>query len=327
MNIAIIGCGRIFNKHHNAIKRNSKINLIGICDIDKDRLSSIDIDNNLKFQKIENILTIRNLDLVTIATPSGMHPKHSIMFLKNGFNILIEKPLGTSIKDVKSIFKNNPHRKKIYIVKQNRFNPTIIKLKKLLVNNFFGKIHFVQSNIFWSRDNNYYDSDSWRGTKKLDGGALLNQASHYVDLIFWLFGKPKFSNSIRSRQRAQIETEDTFSSNLILENGIHCNLNVTTSTPHSNLEGSITIISEKASIKISGTALNQVEYVISGEKKFNDLRNLNYKIDNIYGYGHENIYKEIYKDLILNKKNDSVPALDGIPSLEWILKQYKGKIY
>ena len=328
MKVAIIGCGRIFDKHFQAINENEKIKLVAVCDKDKKKLLNIKTKGILKYTNINDLVKLSDLDLITIATPSGMHPKHTIQCLNKGHNVLIEKPLGTSIKQVESIFKNNPYKKKIYIVKQNRFNPTIVKLKNFLEKRLFGKIFFVQSNVFWSRNQSYYNSDNWRGTKKLDGGALLNQASHYVDLIFWLFGKPKISSSIRSKRNAKIEMEDTFSSSMILENNIHCNLNVTTSTPFSNLEGSITIISEHASIKISGKALNKVEYIFSENTKLKYLKKFNYKIDNIYGSGHHQIYKEILKDLNhKNIKNESIPAKEGIDSLKWILKQYKGRIY
>lgn len=326
LSIAIIGCGRISNKHIEAINNNKFLELNAVCDIDKNKLNKI--DNKIsKYTNIDLMLLNQRFDLVSICTPSGVHPEHAIKCIKNKNNVLIEKPLGTNLKEVKKIFEiNKKFNNQLFIVKQNRFNPTIQYLKKLISENLLGKIYFIEINVIWSRGKDYYTSAEWRGTKKLDGGTLLNQASHYVDLMFWLFGKPVLTQSLRTKLKADIETEDTFSANLLLENNIHCSFNATTTAYEKNIEGSILINCEKGSIKISGEALNKVNYINSKVKKILDLKKYEYQIDNVYGNGHVNVYKEIEKSLN-GKTNQALMAKDGLNSLEWILEQYRKKIY
>ncbi len=327
LNIGIIGCGRIFKKHFIAINKNSNLSLRAICDTNIKKLNKINLSNINKYTNIDDMLVYEDLDLITICTPSGLHPVHAIKCLKNNNNILIEKPLGTNINEVNKIFNvNKVYKKKIFLVKQNRFNPTILYLKKLIDNNIIKKIYFIQINVIWSRNAKYYSSDKWRGTKKLDGGVLLNQASHYVDLMFWLFGEPLKSLSLSSRNKAKIEMEDNFSTNIFLKKKIHCNFNATTSSFEKNLEGSITICASNCTIKIGGPALNKIEYIETKNNKIKKIKNFEYDISDIYGSGHVKLYDEIQKNL-RNLKNKAILGSDGINSLRWILEQYKNKIY
>ena len=174
------------------------------------------------------------------------------------------------------------------------------------------------SNILWCRPDSYYKEDSWRGTTKLDGGVILNQSSHYIDLLLWLFGDYTEANIIRKTLKRKIESEDTAIINIFFKKKIIANVVMTTLCPFRNFEGSITIIGENGIVKLSGSALNKFEY---SDIKF-DKGKYNYEINNIYGHGHHNIYKEIEKNL-RNKKNEAIYAQEGLKSLKLIDKLYK----
>ena len=201
LNVGIVGMGRISKKHLIALKKNKTFyNISVICDNNKSKLSQ-----NIQTLKVKSINEMfkkkKNLDLVSICTPSGLHKSHAIECLKNGSNVLIEKPMALKRKDCHEIIKvGKRYKKKIFVCLQNRYNPTIQKLKKALDKNKFGKIYFVSVNIFWNREQSYYDQDKWRGTKKFDGGALMNQSIHFVDLLIWLFGP------IKKKTNFEIET-------------------------------------------------------------------------------------------------------------------------
>ncbi len=325
INIGILGVGRISSKHISAIKKNSKyMNLLAICDVKKKKLNA-DL-NLLKFNSLKKMLKkIRNIDLVSICTPSGLHKSHAIQCLKKGINVLIEKPMALNKRDAKEIINiGKKYKKKIFVCLQNRYNPTIQILKKALDKDELGKIYFVNVNIFWNRDQKYYNQDKWRGTKKFDGGALMNQSIHFVDLLIWLFGPIKKKQILRSRLAREIETEDTASINIYFKKNILCSFSSTMLVNSKNYEGSVTIIGQKGTIKIGGIALNEIiDWEINGKEMPSvKKKKINYKLNSVYGEGHKLIYKEIYKYL---KKTKSNPVLgeDGIKSVEFIDDLYK----
>ena len=184
LNVGILGIGRISNKHILALKKNRNFfKILALCDNNNNKLN-FNI-NALKFKSLNQMLNKKlKLNLISICTPSGLHKSHAIQCLKKGINVLIEKPMALNRKDGNEIIKaGKKYKKKIFVCLQNRYNPTIQLLKKAIDNNNFGKIYFVSVNIFWNREQNYYDKDKWRGTKKLDGGALMNQSIHFIDLL------------------------------------------------------------------------------------------------------------------------------------------------
>ena len=208
-----------------------------------------------------------DLDLISICTPSGLHKTHAVQCLKKGVNVLIEKPMALNKNDAKEIINFEKNIKKIFVCLQNRYNPTIQILKKALDKGELGKIYFVNVNIFWNRDQKYYDQDKWRGTKKFDGGALMNQSIHFVDLLIWLFGPIQKKQILRSRLARKIETEDTAAINIFFKKNILCSFSSTMLVNNKNYEGSITIIGEKGTVKIGGIALNEIiDWNINGKE-------------------------------------------------------------
>lgn len=324
MKIGLIGCGRIFLKHIDAINKIESLKIVSLCEIDESKIKKL--ENNHKvpvYRDINTFLSKSDLDLAVVCSPSGLHPEHSIQCAKAGIDVICEKPMSTRWLDAKkmiSVF--DECKKNLFIVKQNRLNPTIKLLRKAIHENKLGKLFLVNANVFWCRPQSYYDQDQWRGTWELDGGALMNQASHYVDLLDWLFGSVERVHSFSSTLSRKIEVEDTAVVNLKWRSGLLGSLNVTMLAHDKNYEGSITILGEKGIIKISGQALNKIDtWIIDGKDIKEQYSGNNYEIENIYGNGHQYFYEEVL-NFYHNKKNDIPSGREGLRSLELLISFY-----
>ncbi len=343
INVALIGCGRISDRHIQAILKNQD-NLIlnAICDSDEEKLinkKNIILKEQIKnntanklniYKSYETLLKDvqkgnLKIDLMVLTTPSGLHPVQTIEAAKLGINVCTEKPMATRWEDGRKMVQVcDDNKVNLFVVKQNRFNQTIKLLKSQVDKGRFGKIYMVTVNVFWQRPQKYYDQDNWRGTWELDGGALMNQASHYVDLLTWLNGPIKNISAISSTIDRNIEVEDTIAMNMQWRNGALGTMAVTMLTYPKNLEGSITILGAKGSVRISGKAINKIDYwSFSDEDKDDQLiENISYDIDNVYGFGHE----EYYKNMIGALKGENNPICDGVEglkSLEVIIGAYR----
>ena len=343
INIAIVGCGRISRKHILAIINEYKrCHLVAICDSNFERMNDIYNfyksqlqEKNLIFEDLkkynsfkhlvnENINNLIHIDLIVLATPSGMHPNQTIVAAKAGINVCTEKPMALNQFDAeKMISICKQANVKLFVVKQNRLNPTLQILKKKVEDKEFGKIGIVDINVFWQRPQTYYDQDTWRGTKEFDGGALLNQASHYVDLLEWIIGPLEGLFATVSTISRQIEVEDTAVLQLKWKNGALGSMSVTMITYPKNIEGSITIIGDKGSAKVGGIAVNEFEFsYFENEKGDQTLSEYNYKKDSVYGFGHNYYYQNMLDNLETNKK----PICDGesgLSSIKIINAAYK----
>ena len=345
--IALVGCGRISEKHFSAINQlGGSIKIEAICDPEINKLKNKnkilcqelkkadEARNPIKvFSEYDNLLNEiqcgkLNLELIILCTPSGYHADQAIWAGHLGINVCTEKPLATSLEDgikLKKFFENNKSNAKLFVVLQNRLNPTIRLLKKQIDNGRFGKIFLISSNVFWQRPQNYYDEAKWRGTKKLDGGAMLNQSSHYVDLMCYLSNfKVKKISSFSNTLGRNIEMEDTAVLNLEYENGAVGNMALTMLTYPKNIEGSITILGEKGTVKVGGLALNKIETWEFEDDIGDDklLEEAHYANKSVYGSGHFTFYQEIIDILKNNKKNLFSPQ-EGLLSLEVIMSAYK----
>ena len=341
--IAIIGCGRISKNHLKSILLYPKLcQLRAICDCDLKRIKEakelIDdslMDDQKPYEKIKEynleddlFEDIKNkkikIDLVVLATPSGFHSKQVIKAASSKVNVCTEKPMATKWEDgLKMVNVCKKANVRLFVVKQNRLNKTLQLLKKQIDKGRFGQISIISINVFWQRPESYYKKDSWRGTFDLDGGALMNQASHYVDLLHWLGGPVDIISASTATLGRNIEVEDTAAIQFKLKNGGLGTMSVTMLTYPKNLEGSVTILGEKGTVKIGGTAVNKIE-----EWEFEDttdddklIKNTSYKIENIYGFGHKNYYQNVIDTL----RGDSEPLCDGeegLKSLELIIAAY-----
>ena len=327
LKVAIVGCGRILQKHIEAISYNStKFTLVALCDTDQTKLVKFKNKKIILFKSLDELLLAKiNFDLISICTPSSLHSSQTIQCLKKNFNVLVEKPMSLNFKDAKKmILMKKKNKKKLFVSLQNRFNPTVRLLKKIISQKKLGKIYLVNINVFWNRSQNYYDADAWRGTVRHDGGALMNQSIHFLDLVLWLFGKVKKLQVMRATLARKIEVEDTALINFFFKNNIFCSFSTTMLTHNTNYEGSITVLGEKGIVKIGGVALNKIiDWNINGKEMTEVNKNkINYKLKSVYGSGHKYLYKEIFNSI--TKKNFSaISAKDGSKSVEIIDKIYR----
>lgn len=325
--IGLIGCGRISKNHLGAISQLSdRFELNAVCDVDESALQTLDVPTTVsKYRDIQNMLEQETLDLVSICTPSGLHAHHSLIAAKHGVNVLCEKPMSTKYGDALNMISAfQDQNLNLFIVKQNRLNPTLLMLKRAIDANRFGRIHLVQSNVFWTRPQEYYDSGSgWRGTWKMDGGALMNQASHYADLLVWLFGSVSKVHAFTTTKR-NIEAEDTGVVNLQWNTGLLGTLSVSMLTYPKNLEGSLTVMGEFGTARIGGIALNKIErWEFSDEQPYDlEIESVNYNTDSVYGSGHLAYYENVYNVLRKNASADT-DGNEGIKSLELITAIYR----
>ena len=325
--VAVVGCGRIATRHFAAIQDlKAEISLVAVCDVStaiaEEASQTFDC---IYYTDFTALIEGEELDCVILCTPSGLHAKQTIAAAKRGINILVEKPMATSYADgLRMINECDKSGVRLFVVKQNRLNATIQLLKQAITEERFGKLILAQSSVFWTRPQEYYSQGSgWRGTWEFDGGALMNQASHYFDLLHWLLGPVDKVYAITSTSR-KIETEDTGVVNLRWRNGVLGSVAVTMLTYPKNLEGSITIIGERGTVKIGGVALNQIQTWDFMKKHEMDsvIANSNYETSSVYGNGHL-LYYQNFVDVVRGTADPVADGRCGIKSLEIIIAAYK----
>lgn len=324
--LSIIGCGRIFKKHFFAIQKlSNQFILESVCDTNKKNISKLNLPKRIKvFYSIQELLDNTNSDIYIILTPSGFHYKNIFQIGKKFKNIIVEKPLVLNFDQAKKVAKFAKKRKlNLIVVKQNRYNLAIQKLKQAINKKRFGKIFLGTIRLRWKRDESYFKLDKWRGTWRLDGGVLANQASHHVDLIHWLIGdiSSVFTKTLKINKATK--AVDTLISVLKFKNGAMGLIEATTATQPKDLEGSISILGTKGTVEIGGFAVSKVltwKFVkkLPIDKKINQYSRL-YK--NVYGFGHLEFYKDIYC-FFNKKKNTIIKYKEGIKSIQLIDKIY-----
>lgn len=261
---AVVGCGHIGKRHAEMIERNDSAELVALIDIKNRKDLGIDSFDVPFFNSLEDFLSAKvDVDVVNIATPNGFHAAQALECLSAKKHVVIEKPMALSKSDAeKVIFKALHVNKYVFTVMQNRYSPPSVWIKSLIESGKLGKIFIVQLNCYWNRDDRYYNVDSWHGKKQLDGGTLFTQFSHFIDIMFWLFGDIRnIAAKIKDFNHQNLtDFEDSgFVSFDFVEGGMGC-LNFSTSVWNQNLESSMTIIAENGSIKIGGQYMDKVEY-------------------------------------------------------------------
>ncbi len=304
LRIGIIGCGRIFKKHFESIYQSKLYELVAISETKQNVLNNTLINFNLKRYKDYNMMVLNEkLDVVSILTDSGSHEAIINNLAGKVNNIIVEKPFTLkSSSAVKVVEKCKKNKTRIFVVHQNRLNDTVKKLFELKNQNVFGKIFLCSVNLYWTRTNEYYLSNSWRGKWKSDGGVIANQGIHFVDIIYKLLGDPLTISAEAQTALNNIETEDTALINFKYKNGCLVNFQITTAIRPKNLEGSISIFSENGSFQIGGEALNQIKnYTL---KNNNEKSDISYEIEDVYGKGHILFYENIYNSIINQNKSE-----------------------
>jgi UDP-N-acetyl-2-amino-2-deoxyglucuronate dehydrogenase len=323
--IGIVGCGRIAANHFGSIEKHaSDLELAAVCEIKPDVLAAHSKKYKVPgYQHLEDMLKKEKLDLVALCTPSGIHHEQTILAARHKVHVMTEKPMATRWRNgVRMVKACDDAGVYLFVVKQNRRNTTLQLLKRAMDEGRFGRIHMVHLNIFWSRPQSYYDSDPWRGTWEFDGGAFMNQASHYVDLLDWLIGPVDKVQAMMSTTR-DIEVEDTGVLNVRWRSGALGSMAVTMLTYPKNLDGSITILGETGTVRIGGVAVNDIQLWQFAETRDYDsqVTAANYETTSVYGFGHPLYYKNVVDTL----RGDAEPETDGregLKSLEVLIAAY-----
>jgi len=323
--MAIIGCGRISKNHFGSIaKHQDNVKLVSICDVKQVVLSEHEATYKVKgYLDLSDMLENEDLDLVAICTPSGTHANQTVLCAKHGVNVMTEKPMATRWSDgVRMVKACDDAGVRLFVVKQNRRNTTLQLLKRAVNESRFGKIHMVHLNVFWTRPQEYYDQAPWRGTWEFDGGAFMNQASHYVDLLEWLIGPIDKVQAMMSTTR-DIEVEDTGVLNVKWRNGALGSMSVTMLTYPKNLEGSITILGEKGTVRVGGVAVNDIQrWEFNESKDYDDeVKEANYQTTSVYGFGHPLYYKNVI-EVLRGKAEPETDGREGLKSLEVLIAAY-----
>lgn len=322
----LVGCGRISGKHFEAIEQHSEhAELVAVCDIDNAVLQDTCKRLNVPgYQNLKDMLDNSDIDVTVLCTPSGLHQEQAIQVARTGCHVITEKPMATRFIDGKRMVKVcDEMGVHLFVVKQNRLNPTLQLLKDAINKNRFGRIYMVNINVFWTRPQSYYDQASWRGTWEFDGGAFMNQASHYIDLLDWLIGPIESVHSYTSTLERNIEVEDTGVANIKWRSGALGSINVTMLTYPKNLEGSITILGEKGTVQVGGVAVNEIKHWEFAEPDVNDekVKSANYETSSVYGIGHPLYYHNVIR-VLRGEGKPETDGREGLRSLETLIAMY-----
>lgn len=323
----LVGCGRIAGSHFEALKHHSeRAELVAVCDTDAMALAkAVEATGAAGFSSLTDLLAGSNADAVVIATPSGLHAQQAMLCASAGRHVITEKPMATRWHDGKAMVEACDRAGvQLFVVKQNRRNPTIQLLKRAIERGRFGRIYMVTVNVLWNRPQSYYDTAPWRGTWEFDGGAFMNQASHYVDLLDWMFGPVESVYAYTATLARKIEAEDTGVASVRWRNGALGSVNVTVLTHRKNLEGSLTVIGEKGTVRIGGMAVNQIQYWDFAEPDPDDaqVESASYQTTSVYGHGHLPYYENVLRTL----RGEAKPETDGregLRSLELLIGIYQ----
>jgi UDP-N-acetyl-2-amino-2-deoxyglucuronate dehydrogenase len=324
--IAIVGCGRIANNHFTSIeKHQDDLELVSVCDNNTHSLKQAMGQYGVKgYLSLTDMLAKEKLDVISLCTPSGLHPQQAIAIAESGVHVISEKPMATRWRDgVEMVKACDKAGVRLFVVKQNRRNSTLQLLKRAVTEGRFGRIYMVNMNVFWTRPQEYYDSAKWRGTWELDGGAFMNQASHYVDLIDWLIGPVEKIQAMTGTLDRNIEVEDSGVLNIKWRNGALGSMNVTMLTYPKNFEGSITILGEKGTVRVGGVAVNEIQHWEFEDERDYDaqIKDANYHTTSLYGFGHPLYYKNVI-DVLREGVEPETDGREGLRSLEVIIAAY-----
>lgn len=325
--IALVGCGRISKNHLQAIEQHKEhLHLTGVCDIDPIAASEVAQEYNVKsYLSLSDMLDQCDADIVTLCSPSGLHPSQTVSIAHSGRHVITEKPMATRWADgMRMVRSCDEAGVRLFVVKQNRLNSTLQLLKRAIDSNRFGRIYMANINVFWTRPQDYYDQGGWRGTWDMDGGAFMNQASHYIDLIHWLLGPVESVQAMMGTLARKIEAEDTGVMNIRWRNGAMGSVNVTMLTYPKNFEGSITILGEKGTVRIGGLAVNEVQHWEFDEPHPDDaaIQDASYQTTSVYGFGHPLYYTNVINSL-KGLEKPMVDGREGLASLELLIAAYR----
>jgi predicted dehydrogenase len=325
----LLGCGRIAKRHSDLLGGGhiAGAELVAVCDEVPERADAVAAKFGVPaFYDINAFLSRGQMQVVSVLTPSGMHPAHAIAAAKAGKHVVVEKPMALRLEDADNMIRAcDAAGVKLFVVKQNRFNVPVVKAREALDAGRFGRLILGTVRVRWCRDQAYYDQDKWRGTWAYDGGVLANQASHHVDMLEWFFGDVVSVHARAARALVKIEAEDTAVATLKFKNGALGIIEATTAVRPNDLEGSLSVLGEKGTVEIAGFAVNKIRHWRFAEELASDvdvMEKFSVNPPNVYGFGHQAYYEHVLKCL----KDHSPALVDGLQgrkSLELICALYE----
>lgn len=330
INFAIVGYGHIGRRHATHILENGQARLVAVCDMNEAAMARAAEDGHQVFPSIDRMLDSIQADVVCVCTPNYLHMEHTVTALRHGCHAIVEKPMALSTEECDvMIAASEQYGKMIFAVKQNRYNEPVRLVKELIAAGKLGTILMVQVNCFWNRNDFYYAQSSWRGKKQMDGGCLFTQFSHFVDILYYLNGdiaeaKGYVTNFLH---RHNTEFEDTGVFSMKAVNGSIVNFNFTTCSFQKNMEGSITLMGKKGTLKIGGQYLNTIEYQCIEGEQLPDV-NITCKANDYGAYSgsmsnHDKLIANVI-DVLLYGKPMTTTAAEGRKVISIIEKMYHG---
>jgi len=329
LKFALVGCGRIAKRHSELLGHNQieGAELVAVCDRIPEKAMAIGKQFNVSaYADMDEMMEKESVDVVVVLTPSGLHAKHVIKLAKFGKHIMVEKPMALTLDDADAMIAAcNENNCNLFVIKQNRFNVPVVKLKEAMTAGRFGKLVLGTVRVRWARHQAYYDQDDWRGTWAMDGGVLTNQASHHVDMLEWMMGEVESVFARGTTALVNIEAEDTAVVTLKFKNGALGIIEATTATRPNDLEGSISILGENGTVVIGGFAVNEMQtwnfdHEVAGDDEVIEKYSVN--PPNVYGFGHQAYYEHVI-DCLGNGNSNLVDGLQGRKSIELINAIYE----
>lgn len=329
LNFALVGCGRIAKRHSEllGLEQIDGARLSAVCDLDVQKAKTLAEKFSVPYYAdMHLMMQSENIDAVVVLTESGNHAKNVVDLAQYGKHIIVEKPMALTLDHADAMIRAcDIAGCKLFVVKQNRFNVPVVKLREAIDQGRFGKLILGTVRVRWCRPQEYYDQAPWRGTWAMDGGVLTNQASHHVDMLEWMFGEVEsvFARSITAL--ARIEAEDTAVVTLKFRNGALGIIEATTAVRPKDLEGSISVLGEGGTVEIGGFAVNKMKVWSFVEPELDDESVMDrYSVNppNVYGFGHQAYYEHVV-DCIKNNRRHLVDGLEGRKSLELINAIYE----
>lgn len=329
LNFALVGCGRIAKRHAELLGKGQieGARLVAACDVVPDKARRIGGEFGVPvFTDMHEMMQSVEVDVVSVLTESGYHAEHVVELARHGKHVVVEKPMALTLHDADRMIRAcDAARVKLFVVKQNRFNVPVMKMREALEEGRFGKLVMGTVRVRWCRRQDYYDQDAWRGTWAMDGGVLTNQASHHVDLLEWMMGDVESVFALSRTALVDIETEDTAVVALRFANGALGVIEATTAARPTDLEGSISILGEGGAVEIGGFAVNELKVWRFSQPRDEDadvLGRFSVNPPSVYGYGHQAYYDHVV-DCIRNDREQLVDGLEGRRSLELINAIYE----
>ncbi|HEB95340.1 MAG TPA: Gfo/Idh/MocA family oxidoreductase [Sedimenticola thiotaurini] len=329
LNVALVGCGRIAKRHSELLGDGQiqGMRLAAVCDLVEEKARAVGERFDVPFYTdMDRMMERESIDMVVVLTPTGLHAEHVINLARHGRDIMVEKPMALTLDDADAMIQAcDENGCRLFVVKQNRFNVPVMKLREAVEQGRFGRFVLGTVRVRWCRHQHYYDQDAWRGTWAMDGGVLTNQASHHVDMLQWMIGDVESVFAKATTALADIEAEDTIIVTLKFRNGALGIIEATTAARPINLEGSISVLGEHGTVVIGGFAVNEMQTWAFEEKQAGDdevLEKYSVNPPNVYGFGHQAYYEHVV-DCIEHEKRHLVDGLEARKSLELINAIYE----